>query len=184
MAMLYGGSAAGRSGFITALYYRHDAAALPSWCYVVASIPRRRDRMCMWPFLAVVGFYLLCVTDGFGSHHHRRRGAPYLPPCCSPRAHHVSIRSAENGWPIALSFGQIATTAVLSWVGSFVERLRLKLGGERAMRGSPLVYAGVGSAGIAYTLQVVGRPVVPPASIVIMSLESFFSVIGSFSAAC
>ncbi len=41
------------------------------------------------------------------------------------------------------------------------------------------MYAGIGSAGVAYTLQVVGQQLVPPSrAAVIMSLESFFSAVG------
>ena len=70
-----------------------------------------------------------------------------------------------------------ATTAVLSWVGSFVEGAADWAGAGHAW--FAIVYAGIGSAGIAYTLQVVGQQLVPPTrASVIMSLESFFSVIG------
>ena len=43
----------------------------------------------------------------------------------------------------------------------------------------PLLYAGVCSCGIAYTLQIVGQKhTLPAAATVIMSLESVFSLLG------
>ena len=137
--VLYSGSA-GRSGFITALYI----VMTPLLAFVVL---RRRIHLSVVisVAIAVVGFYLLCVTDGFGS-----------------------ITIAD----VVLLF-----TAVLSWVGSFVEGSVDWAGAGHAW--FAIVYAGVGSAGIAYTLQVVGQQLVPPTrASVIMSLESFFSVIG------
>jgi len=44
---------------------------------------------------------------------------------------------------------------------------------------APLLYRGLGSIGVAYTLQVIGqRHVVPAKAAVIFSLESVFSVVG------
>lgn len=56
------GCSAGRAGFITALYI----VMVPLLAYLVL---RRAVRMMTWMAVgvAVAGFYLLCITDGFGS---------------------------------------------------------------------------------------------------------------------
>ena len=44
----------------------------------------------------------------------------------------------------------------------------------------PLLFLGIGSSGVAYTLQIIGqRGVNPSAASILMSLESVFGVIGS-----
>ena len=79
--------------------------------------------------------------------------------------------------PILLSFGQITTTAIISWIGSIIEG-SIDWDGA-AQSWIAIVYAGVCSAGVAYTLQVIGQQLVPPTrASVIMSLESFFSAVG------
>ena len=168
--VLYSGSA-GRSGFITALYI----VMTPLLAFVVL---RRRVHLgvVVSVAIAVVGFYLLCVTDGFGSI--TIADVVLLFTAVLFAAHILVIDTfGRNMDVIVLSFGQIATTAVLSWVGSLVEGSIDWAGAGRAW--FAIVYAGVGSAGIAYTLQVVGQQLVPPTrASVIMSLESFFSVVG------
>lgn len=168
--VLYSGSA-GRSGFITALYI----VMTPLLAFVVL---RRRIHLSVVisVAIAVVGFYLLCVTDGFGSI--TIADVVLLFTAVLFATHILVIDTLGRKMDvIALSFGQIATTAVLSWVGSFVEGSVDWAGAGHAW--FAIVYAGVGSAGIAYTLQVVGQQLVPPTrASVIMSLESFFSVIG------
>ena len=65
---------------------------------------------------------------------------------------------------------------MLSW--RFADR-RLGRLGRAAHSWIPILYAGIGSVGIAYTLQVVGQQWVPPTrASLLMSLESFFSAVG------
>ncbi|HCA74526.1 DMT family transporter [Bifidobacterium sp. UBA6881] len=168
--ILYSGSA-GRSGFITALYI----VMTPLLAFVVL---RRRVHAGVMVSVAisVVGFYLLCVTDGFGS---ITVADVVLLLTAVLFAGHILIIDTfgRDMDPILLSFGQIATTAALSWIGSLFE-------GSIDWNGAThswfaIVYAGVCSAGVAYTLQVVGQQLVPPTrASVIMSLESFFSAVG------
>ena len=78
---------------------------------------------------------------------------------------------------IKLSFGQFCTTAVLSWAGSLIEGSVDWAGAAHSW--IPILYAGIGSVGIAYTLRVVGQQWVPPTrASLLMSLESFFSAVG------
>ena len=150
--ILYSGSA-GRSGFITALYI----VMTPLLAFIIL---RRRVHLSVIISVAisVIGFYLLCVTDGFGS---------IL----------VIDTFGRDMDPILLSFGQITTTAIISWIGSIIEGSIDWAGAAQSW--IAIVYAGVCSAGVAYTLQVIGQQLVPPTrASVIMSLESFFSAVG------
>ena len=168
--VLYSGSA-GRSGFITALYI----VMTPLLAFLIL---RRRvtANVIVSVAIAVVGFYLLCITDGFGS---ITLADVVLLFTAVLFAGHILVIDTfgRHMDPILLSFGQISTTAVLSWIGSLFEGSVDWAGAMQSW--FPIVYAGVGSAGVAYTLQVIGQQLVPPSrAAVIMSLESFFSAVG------
>ena len=78
---------------------------------------------------------------------------------------------------LTLSFIQFVTTAALSWAGTLIEGSMDWNGAGQAW--IAVLYAGIGSVGVAYTLQAVGQQWVPPTrASLIMSLESVFSVIG------
>ena len=168
--ILYGRSA-GRAGFITALYI----VMVPLLAFVF--LHRRVHIVTLISVaVAVVGFYFLCITDGFGS----LTLADWLLLFTAVlfAAHILVIDTLGiNVDALVLSIGQFATTAILSWVGSLIEGSVNWSGAAQSW--VAVVYAGVGSVGIAYTLQVVGQQWVPPTrASLIMSLESFFSVIG------
>ncbi|NEG54447.1 DMT family transporter [Bifidobacterium platyrrhinorum] len=168
--ILYGKSA-GRAGFLTALYI----VMVPLLAF--AFLHRRIGPLVgVAVVLAVAGFYLLCVTDGFGS-----IGAADLLLLFTAVLFAVHILVIDTLGAkvdaIALSFVQFCTTAVLSWAGSVMEGSIDFSGAAAAWE--PIVYAGIGSVGIAYTLQVVGQQWVPPTrASLLMSLESFFSAVG------
>jgi drug/metabolite transporter (DMT)-like permease len=165
------GKSAGRAGFLTALYI----VMVPLLAFVFL---RRRIGLMVGVAvaLAVVGFYLLCITDGFGS-----LGLADLLLLFTAvlfAAHILVIDTLGTKIDaIQLSFGQFCTTAALSWIGALAEGSVDWSGAAHSW--IPILYAGIGSVGIAYTLQVVGQQWVPPTrASLLMSLESFFSVIG------
>ncbi len=135
--ILYSGSA-GRSGFITALYI----VMTPLLAFLIL---RRRVTMnvIVSVAIAVVGFYLLCITDGFGSITPCRRGA-VVPLRFYSQAIFVIDTFGQKMDPILLSFGQISTTALLSWIGSLCEGSIDWAGAMQSW--FPIVYAGIGSA--------------------------------------
>lgn len=168
--ILYGRSA-GRAGFITALYI----VLVPLLAFAFL---RRRITVTVVASvaIAVTGFYLLCITDGFGS---LTLADLLLLFTAFLFAAHIlvidELGSAVDA--LQLSFAQFAVTAVLSWIGSLVQGSVDWPGAASAW--IPILYAGIGSVGIAYTLQAVGQQWVPPTrASLIMSLESFFSVVG------
>lgn len=165
------GREAGRAGFITALYI--VIVPLLAWVFL-----RRRITFVtvVSVIIAVIGFYLLCITGGFGS----ISGADLiLFGCAVLFAAHILVIDTMGAAvdPIRLSFCQFVVSAVFSWVGSLIDGSIDWAGAASGWL--PILYAGIGSVGIAYTLQVVGQQWVPPTQAsLIMSLESFFSVVG------
>ena len=168
--ILYSGSA-GRSGFITALYI----VMTPLLAFLIL---RRRVTMnvIVSVAIAVVGFYLLCITDGFGSI--TLADLVLLGSAVLFAAHILVIDTFGRDLDaLTISFFQTATTAVLSWIGTLMEGSVDWSGAGQAWLA--VVYAGVGSVGVAYTLQVIGQQFVPPTrGAMLMSLESFFSALG------
>lgn len=108
--------------------------------------------------ISVIGFYLLCVTDGFGS---ITLADMVLLFTAVLFAGHILVIDTfgRDMDPILLSFGQITTTAIISWIGSIIEGSIDWAGAAQSW--IAIVYAGVCSAGVAYTLQVIGQQLVP-----------------------
>ena len=162
---------AGKAGFITGLY----VVIVP----ILGLLWRQRPGTGTWvgAFLAVVGLYLLSVTEtlviAFGDSL-VLVGAFFW-------AGHVLLL----GWlspkvnPLMLAFLQFAVCSLLSLVTAlFTEIITLQ-----AIRqaGLPIFYGGVFSVGIAYTLQVVAQRKARPAhAAIILSLESAFAALGGW----
>ena len=85
------------------------------------------------------------------------------------------VGKAFNG--VDLSAFQFLTAGIICLIiGSFVETTTLSNIKAALI---PILYAGIGSCGIAYTLQVVGQKYVQPAKATLaLSLESAWSVVG------
>lgn len=168
--ILYSGSA-GRSGFITALYI----VMTPLLAFLIL---RRRVTMnvIVSVAIAVVGFYLLCITDGFGS---ITLADVVLLSTAVLFAGHILVIDTfgQKMDPILLSFGQISTTALLS-----LDRLPMRRPpptGRRRKAGFPSCTPASARPAWHTRCQVVGQQLVPPSrAAVIMSLESFFSAVG------
>ncbi|PWG60521.1 EamA/RhaT family transporter [Bifidobacterium catulorum] len=168
--VLYGRSA-GRAGFITALYI--VIVPLLAWVF----LHRRIGLFTIVSVgLAVIGFYLLCMANDSGTL--TLGDAMVFVSALLFAAHILLIDTlASDIDPILLSFGQFIVTSALSWSGSLIEGSVNWSGAAAAWM--PILYAGIGSVGVAYTLQVVGQQWVPPTrASLIMSLESFFSAVG------
>lgn len=160
---------AGKAGFITGLY----VVLVP----ILGILLRHRTGLPTWigAALAVCGLYLLSVREGFAI----GKGDLLVLACSFFFACHVLLidRYAKVLPPVLLSSIQFAWCGLLSLLAAFLcEPIQLKAIGEAAL---PIIYGGLGSVGIAYTLQVVAQKDAPPAhSAIILSLESVFAVIG------
>ncbi|MBD3220941.1 EamA family transporter [bacterium] len=160
---------AGKAGFITGLY----VVLVPFLGLFVGQSTHRRT----WigAVLAVVGLYLLTIHDqlvmGLGD------GLVLLGALFW--AIHVLLigRWARHTEPVRLAALQFATCGVVSGlVGVPLEQPAMGAVFDAA---GPLLYAGLASTGIGYTLQVVAQRSAPPAhAAIILSLEAVFAVIG------
>lgn len=160
---------AGKAGFITGLY----VVLVPILGLLVGQ--RTHGRTWVGALLAVVGLYLLTITGrlvmGLGD-------SLVLAGALFWSVHVLLIgRWAPRTEPVRLAALQFLVCGALSGaVGLPLEQPDLA-----AVRGAmwPLLYAGLASTGIAYTLQVVAQRHAPPAhAAIILSLEAVFAVLG------
>lgn len=179
--LLFGGSSlqqtalqfttAGKAGFITGLY----VVLVPIIGHFFGS---RSDRgRWVGAFLAVIGLYLLSVTEGF-------RIAPgdgLVMLCAVFFATHVLYLSyaAPKLPALPLSTVQYAVTAV----GSLLVAILFERPDLTSIYAAwlPIVYGGLFSVGIAYSLQVFAQRLAHPAhAAIILSLEGLFAALGGF----
>jgi drug/metabolite transporter (DMT)-like permease len=161
---------AGKSGFITGLY----TVIVP----VIGVFMGKRSGPFIWigAALACAGLYTLCAPGELAS---VGAGDIMLFIGAIFWAGHIIAVDRYAGKLSALRFSaaQFAVCSALSLICAFIfEDVSL-----RALYscGMPLLYSGVLSVGVAYTLQSVGqRGVEPSRAAIIFSTESLFSVIG------
>jgi drug/metabolite transporter (DMT)-like permease len=160
---------AGKAGFITGLYVVLVPLAGLLW--------GQRTGASAWAgaFLCAAGLFLLSLTDALTI----ERGDLLVLVSAFLWAAHVQV----VGWlsphvdPFRLSFVQFAVCSLLCACGALLAE-KLDLDGMRAAAW-PILYGGVVSAGIAFTLQVVAQRKAPPAhAAILLSLESVFAAIG------
>ncbi len=162
---------AGKSGFITALYiilvpvfglFLHKKCPPVVWISVI---------------LAVIGFYLLSVKEGFSVN----RGD--LLTLCSSCLFAMHILTVDHFIPrvngIQLSCIQFIVAGTLSLFPAFL--LETPSVSSIVQCIWPILYAGILSSGVAYTLQIVGqRGLNPTLASLLMSLESVISAISAW----
>ncbi len=162
----------GKSGFITAMYivlvpvvgiFLKKKAGVKIWCSVA---------------IAVCGLYLLCMTDnGFSI----QKGDLLL--LLGAVAFSFHILTIDYFSPkvdgVKMSCIQFFTCGILSMVCMFLfEQPQI---GAIFQAWMPIVYAGVMSCGVAYTLQIVGQKGMnPTVASLILSTESVISVIAGW----
>ncbi|MBB6480991.1 DMT family transporter [Spirochaeta isovalerica] len=160
---------AGKAGFITGLY----VILVP----ILGIALSHRTGLPTWigAFFAAAGLYLISVKGGFQI----GRGDLLILACSLFFAIHVLTidHFSRKIDPLVLSAIQFAVCSFYSFaVAVFREPIILE---DILQATIPILYGGLGSVGIAYTLQVVAQKDAPPAhSAIIMSLESVFAVIG------
>ena len=161
----------GKAGFITALYlilvplagiFFRKKIGLKVWIAVV---------------LGVCGMYLLCITEGF----HMATGDLYLLGCAFVFTLHILVIDyfSPKVDGVAMSCIQFLLCGVFGMTGMFLtETVELSHVLEAWL---PLVFSGVFSGGVAYTLQIVAQKDTEPAiASLLMSLESVFAVFGEW----
>ena len=163
-------TSAGKAGFITALYV--VLVPVASWLLF-----RRQPGGVIWAGvgLAVAALYLLCVpADGFRV----ERGDAMLLGCaiCFTGQILCVDRYAPRVDGMALARDEFLITGTLGMIVALLtEEIRLEGLLEAAI---PILYAGIFSGAIGYTLQIVGqRDVNPTIASLMMCLESVFAVL-------
>ena len=162
---------AGKGGFITGLYvilvpiFGLLRGRRPGWSVWIASI------------LAIIGMYLLSMTDAFTMD----TGDLWVLASAFFWALHVMT----IGWlspqidTVQLACAQFWVCAVLSLIAAGTTET---VSCEAVLKGTiPILYGGLLSVGIAYTLQVVAQKDAPPThAAIILSLETVFAAVAGW----
>lgn len=164
-------TSAGKAGFITACYI----VIVP----LIGIFMKKTSGWKIWAavVLALAGLYCLCITDGFSV----GKGDVLIFLCAIGFSVHIMVidyfSPRVNG--IALSCIQFLVCAVVSL--PFMFSLEHPEMAAILSAWLPILYAGVLSCGVAYTLQIIGqRNVNPTIASLILSLESCFSVLAGW----
>lgn len=161
---------AGRSGFITGLY----TVLVPIISFVIY---RQKNNIGVWmgAFVAVIGLFLLSVNENFSV----GVGDLVLLIGAFFWAAHILVidRFVNNISPLCFSMMQFAVCAALNLIAAFFFEEITVAAVKTALY--PLLYGGLCSVGIAYTLQTIGQKYSDPTfAAIIFSTESVFSAIG------
>ena len=166
-----GSAGAGKAGFLTVLY----VVLVP----VFGLVLRHRIGWPIWVSVAVatVGTYLLSVSESFTI----EAGDLLLLGCAAVYAVQILLVDYFVGQAnaVMLSVVQLTFAGIFSTVVSLiVEQASFA---QVLTCVGPLLYVGVMSSGVAYTLQMVGQRFLPPAlATLLMSLESVFAVLSGW----
>jgi drug/metabolite transporter (DMT)-like permease len=162
---------AGKAGFITGLY----VIIVP----ILGLMWRQQPNTGTWigAFLAAIGLFFLSVTEQFTI----ALGDLLVLIGAFFWAAHVLI----IGWlspridPIKLAFSQYLACSILSLVAAAVfENITMRSIFQAAI---PILYGGLLSVGVAYTLQVIAQRESHPAhAAILLSLEAVFAAIGGW----
>jgi drug/metabolite transporter (DMT)-like permease len=160
---------AGKAGFITSLYI----VLVP----IIGILFKQKTHMKTWigALTAVIGLYFLSINESFTIEFgdFLEIVGAFFWAC------HILLidRFVKNVDAIKLSSIQFATCAVFSMITAFITEDVNAAGISSAL--VPILYGGIMSAGVAYTLQAVGQKYAKPSHAAIaLSMESVFAAIG------
>lgn len=165
------GSQAGKAGFITAMYI----VLVPLGGLLLGKKPR----LIVLPavLLSAVGLYLLCVNGGFAL----QASDISLLLCALCFTAHILVVDHFSRLTdcVKMSFLQFLICAVLCLVAAFLTETP----SWTSLRACavPILYAGILSGGVGYTLQIVAqKDVEPTVASLLMCLESVFAVLAGW----
>lgn len=162
----------GKSGFITAMYI----VMVPLFGIFLKK--KIGIRIFCGVMLAVVGLYFLCMTPGSFS---LQKGDVLTGLCAVVFSFHILTVDffAPKLDGVKMSCIQFLTCGILASIGMFLFETPMVEAVLAA--GLPILYAGVLSSGVAYTLQIIGqRGLNPTVASLLMSMESVISVIAGW----
>lgn len=159
----------GKAGFITSMYL----ILVP----ILGIFLHKRVPAKIWGCVAIaaVGLYFLSISDAFAL----SKGDTLTIVCAFCFALHILcvdhfVAGADG---VKLSFIQLCVSGILS-AGPMLLIDQPTVAALRAAL-PPILYAGILSSGVAYTLQIVGQKyVAPTTATLLMCLESVFSMVG------
>ena len=160
---------AGKAGFITAMYM----LLVPVINFVLF---KKKNTWLVWlaVLMGVFGMYLLCVTEGFSL----TRGDTLVCICAFLFSGHILScdHFTQLGSPIQISAIQFLTATVIS--AALAAVLEEPSWEKIVSAAVPILYCGIASGGIGYTLQMVAQRYTDPTiASLLMSLEAVFAVI-------
>lgn len=166
-----GVAASGRSGFLTAMYVVFVALCSPL-------VGKKLHPIVLLSALGSMGgMYLLCLSRGFSSFY-LGDGLELL--CAAAFTVQILLvdRFSETDG-VLLSCIQFAVCGLISAVPMLLfESVSLSVLRAAWM---PILYAGVMSGGVGYTLQILGQKTAPPAlASILMSMESVFAALAGW----
>ena len=165
------GTDGGKAAFITAFY----VILVPVYSLAL----KKNAPINVWISvgIAILGFYLLCIKENFSI-----EPSDLIVLSCS-LVFPIHILAIDHFSPkcdgIRMSMVQFFVSAVLNLIIALIVEGAAEFG-SIFPNILPVVYLGIGSSGIAYTLQILGQKGVNPAAAsIILSLESVFGIIGT-----
>lgn len=162
------GTESGKAGFITAMYM----VLVP----ILGLFLKKKCSFHTWisVIIAAVGLYFLCIKTDFSI----RVSDVYVLICAVMFAIHIHVIDKFSPYCdcFKLSCIQFLTVAVLSFIGALIfENPSISVLSDNIL---PLLYLGIMSSGIAYTLQIISQKGAnPTVTSILLSSESLFSVI-------
>lgn len=160
---------AGKAGFITALY----VVGVPLLGLFFGRRPGLRIWFCA--FLGVIGLYLISVKEGLAI----GKGDALMILCAIIFSFQImSVDRFSKGTDnlLLLAGLQFLTTAAVSGIGMLL--FETPRWADISAAALPILYAGVMSGAVGYTLQILGQKYTDPAiASLIMSLEAVFSAL-------
>ena len=163
-------TSAGKAGFITAMYM----LLVP---VINLILFRKKSPAVVWiaVLIGILGMYLLCINEEVSL----SRGDALVSVCALVFSFHIICTDhfVQNANPVGMSVIQLYVTALLSAVvAAFTENPSWN---DVRAAIIPILYCGLGSGAIGYTLQIVAQKFTEPAvASLLMSLEAVFAVLG------
>ncbi len=163
---------AGKAGFVTAFYI----VLVP----VMGIFMKKKTGWKVWlaVVIALVGLYFLCIKEGFSI----GKGDIYIFLCAIVFSLHILVIDyfSPKVDGVKMSCIQFFVVGILSLPCMFV--LETPQMGNVMASWVPILYAGVMSCGVAYTLQIIGQKNMNPTiASLILSLESCISVLAGWA---
>ena len=161
---------AGKAGFITAMYM----LLVPVVNFVFFG---KKNTWLVWlaVLVGVAGMYLLCITEGFNL----TKGDSLVCICAVLFTGHILcidyfVRTCN---PVEISAIQFFTAAVIATAAAFLTEV--PTWDKITAAAIPILYCGLVSGGIGYTLQIVAQKFTDPTvASLLLSMEAVFAVVG------